>query len=100
MPTVESYALCIQKFCEVAASSHPGNAVFIANLCSCLRMDFIEQSNIGKYYGCATDNQENPTKRIMVDGFDFRVDSWYKDAVKAGRLLWSEIYTWNDDLHH
>lgn len=62
-----------------------------------LRMDLIEQAYIGKYYGYATDNQGNPTKRIIVDDFDFRVDSWYTNAVKVGRPLWSEIYTWDDD---
>lgn len=62
-----------------------------------LRMDFIEQTYIGKYYGYATDNQGNPTKRIIVDAFDFRKDNWYTDAVKTGRPLWSEIYNWDDD---
>jgi hypothetical protein len=62
-----------------------------------LRMDFIEQAYLGKYYGYATDRQGNPTKRIIVDEFDFRKDSWYKDAVKTGRPLWSEIYNWDDD---
>lgn len=62
-----------------------------------LRIDFIEQAYIGKYYGYATDNQGNPTKRIIVDDFDFRVDSWYTNAVKIGHPLWSEIYTWDDD---
>jgi signal transduction histidine kinase/CheY-like chemotaxis protein len=62
-----------------------------------LRMDFIEQAYLGKYYGYATDNEGNPTKRIIVDDFDFRVDSWYTNAVKVGHPLWSEIYTWDDD---
>ncbi len=62
-----------------------------------LRMDFIEQPYLGKYYGYATDTKGNPTRRIIVDDFDFRVDSWYTDAVQAKRPLWSEIYSWDDD---
>jgi signal transduction histidine kinase/DNA-binding response OmpR family regulator len=61
------------------------------------RFDLIEQAYLGKYHGYATDNRGNPTQRIIVDEFDFRVDSWYTDAVKAGHPLWSEIYTWDDD---
>ncbi|MGL6338549.1 MAG: ATP-binding protein [Waterburya sp.] len=62
-----------------------------------LRMDFIEQAYLGQYYGYATDAKGNPTKRIIEDQFDFRVDNWYTDAIKYGRPLWSEIYTWDDD---
>ncbi|KJH72860.1 hybrid sensor histidine kinase/response regulator [Aliterella atlantica] len=62
-----------------------------------LRMDIIEQAYLGEYHGFATDKQGNPTKQIIVDKFDFRRDSWYIDAVKAGHPLWSEIYTWDDD---
>jgi signal transduction histidine kinase/ActR/RegA family two-component response regulator len=62
-----------------------------------LRMDFVEQTYLGEYRGYATDEQGNPTKQIIVDEFDFRVDSWYTDAIKAARPLWSEIYTWDDD---
>jgi signal transduction histidine kinase/CheY-like chemotaxis protein len=62
-----------------------------------LRMDFIEQPYLGKYYGYATDAQGNPTKRIIVDEFDFRKDSWYTDAIKQKKPLWSEIYNWDDE---
>jgi signal transduction histidine kinase/DNA-binding NarL/FixJ family response regulator len=62
-----------------------------------LRMDFIEQAYLGEFHGYATDNRGFPTQRIIVDEFDFRVDSWYTDAIKAKRPIWSEIYNWNDD---
>jgi signal transduction histidine kinase/CheY-like chemotaxis protein len=62
-----------------------------------LRMDLIEQAYLGKYQGYATDANGNPTQQIIEEEFDFRVDSWYTDAVKYGRPLWSEIYTWDDD---
>ncbi|MBF2020601.1 MAG: PDC sensor domain-containing protein [Hydrococcus sp. C42_A2020_068] len=62
-----------------------------------LRMDFIEQAYLGKYYGYAIDNKGNPTKRIIVDEFDFRKDSWYTDAVKQKGPIWSEIYNWDGD---
>lgn len=61
------------------------------------RFDLIEQAYLGEYHGYATDDRGNPTQRVIVDEFDFRVDSWYTDAVKAGHPLWSEIYTWDDD---
>ncbi|HEY9767498.1 MAG TPA: hypothetical protein V6C71_03185 [Coleofasciculaceae cyanobacterium] len=63
-----------------------------------LRLDFIEQAYLGEYHGYATDDRGNPTQRVIVDEFDFRVDSWYTDAVKASHPLWSEIYTWDDDV--
>lgn len=62
-----------------------------------LRMDFVEPAHLGKYYGYATDEQGNPTKRIIADDFDHRRDGWYTDAVKVGKPIWSEIYTWDDD---
>jgi hypothetical protein len=62
-----------------------------------LRMDFIEQAYLGRFYGYATDAKGNPTRRIITEAFDFRVDSWYTDAIKARKPLWSEIYTWDDD---
>ncbi len=62
-----------------------------------LRMDLIEQAYLGKYHGYATDAKGNPTQKIIEEEFDFRLDSWYTDAVKYGRPLWSEIYTWDDD---
>ncbi|MGF1590835.1 MAG: ATP-binding protein [Pleurocapsa sp.] len=62
-----------------------------------LRLDLIEQAYLGEYHGYATDDRGNSTQRVIVDEFDFRVDSWYTDAVKAAHPLWSEIYTWDDD---
>ena len=62
-----------------------------------LQMDFVEQAYLGEYHGFAIDEKGNPTKQIIVDKFDFRVDSWYVDAVKVGNPLWSDIYNWNDD---
>ena len=62
-----------------------------------LRMDFVEQAYLGEYHGFATDEQGNPTKQIIVDDFDFRVDSWYVDAIKSGHPLWSDIYNWSDE---
>ncbi|MBW4663661.1 MAG: response regulator [Chroococcus sp. CMT-3BRIN-NPC107] len=62
-----------------------------------LRMDFIEQAYLGEYHGFATDERGNPTKQIIVDDLNFRVDSWYVDAIKTGNPLWSDIYNWDDD---
>ncbi|MCU0537854.1 MAG: ATP-binding protein [Hydrococcus sp. Prado102] len=62
-----------------------------------LRMDFTEQSYLGKFYGYATDGQGNPTKRIIADEYDCRKDGWYADAVEKKKPLWSEIYNWDDD---
>jgi PAS domain S-box-containing protein len=53
----------------------------------------VDKSTGGNYHTYATDNQGNRSKLIKVDKiFDPRTRPWYKAAVKAGKLTWSEIY--------
>jgi len=53
----------------------------------------VDKSTGGNYHTYATDNQGNRTQLIKVkETFDPRSRPWYKAAVKAGKLTWSEIY--------
>ena len=53
----------------------------------------VDKSTGGNYHTYATDNQGNRTQLIKVEEtFDPRSRPWYKAAVKAGKLTWSEIY--------
>ena len=53
----------------------------------------VDKSTGGNYHTYATDNQGNRAKLIKVKKtFDPRTRPWYKAAVKASKLTWSEIY--------
>jgi signal transduction histidine kinase/class 3 adenylate cyclase/CheY-like chemotaxis protein len=60
-----------------------------------LTIDEVSPKTQGKTYSYATDRQGNRTKIVLTKhGYDPRVEAWYKDAVKAGRPVWSKIYQW------
>ena len=53
----------------------------------------VDKSTDGDYYTYTTDNHGNRAQLIKVnETFDPRTRPWYKAAVKAGKLTWSEIY--------
>ncbi|MFB2772810.1 EAL domain-containing protein [Pelatocladus sp. BLCC-F211] len=41
----------------------------------------------------STDNQGNRLKVLDTNKYDPRTDEWYADTVKAGKPIWSRIYT-------
>ncbi len=47
----------------------------------------------GKDYNYATDAQGRPTKLLDATEYYAPTDQWYVDAVKAGKPIWSRIYT-------
>jgi signal transduction histidine kinase/class 3 adenylate cyclase/CheY-like chemotaxis protein len=58
-------------------------------------IDEVSPKTQGKTYSYATDSQGRRTKVVLVkDGYDPRVEAWYKDAVKARKPVWSEMYQW------
>ncbi len=60
-----------------------------------LTIDEVSPKTQWKTYSYATDRHGNRTKIVLIkDGYDPRVEAWYKDAVKAGRPVWSQIYQW------
>jgi adenylate cyclase len=61
-----------------------------------LLINEVSQSNPGKLFVWATDNQGNRTKLLAVKNWEPREEAWYADAVKAGKPLWSQIYPWED----
>ena len=61
-----------------------------------LLINEVSQSNPGKLYIYATDNQGNRTKLQGVKDWNPHTEAWYADAVKAGKPIWSKIYPWED----
>ena len=59
-----------------------------------LELDIIEKSHLGTYYKYAIDNKGNTTNLIAKYEYNYQQESWYKDAVKAGKPLWTRIYNW------
>jgi hypothetical protein len=49
----------------------------------------------GKTYTYITDKQGNPVKVKKAWSFEPHQESWYADAVKADKPIWSSIYTWD-----
>lgn len=43
----------------------------------------------------ATDNRGNRTKVNSIYNYNNFAESWYLEPVKAGKPIWSRIYTWN-----
>jgi signal transduction histidine kinase len=46
-------------------------------------------------YTYATDNLGNRTRVTTINDWDNFNQPWYTEPVKAGRPIWSRIYTWN-----
>lgn len=46
-------------------------------------------------YTYATDDQGNRTKLTTITDWDNFTMPWYTEPVKAGKPVWSRIYTWN-----
>jgi signal transduction histidine kinase len=44
-------------------------------------------------YTYATDDRGNPTKLLYAADYDVTTDAWYVDTIKAGKPIWSRIYT-------
>ena len=55
-----------------------------------------EKSGLGKLYIYQTDNQGNRINLLNVKGWHPQAEAWYRDAVQAGKPLWSKIYQWQD----
>jgi hypothetical protein len=45
----------------------------------------------------ATDSDGNRTKIVKVyDDYEPLQESWYKETIKAGKILWGSVYNWDD----
>lgn len=54
-------------------------------------IDFARRGTISEY---ATDNNGDRVRLLKSYAYDHRRESWYSDAVKAGKPIWSQIYQW------
>jgi PAS domain S-box-containing protein len=56
-----------------------------------------QTSRKGELQAYATDEQGKRTVQLHVTPqYDPRTESWYSEAAKAGKPIWSQIYTWQD----
>ena len=47
----------------------------------------------GKFHSYETDRQGNRTKLVHSVDYDGTTDTWYAQAVKAGKPIWSDVYS-------
>lgn len=52
-------------------------------------------TNQGKAYTYKTDSQGNRLKLIKTWDYKPLSEAWYTDTVKAGKPVWSRVYTWD-----
>jgi signal transduction histidine kinase len=61
-------------------------------------IDEISPATNWKTYTYVTDSRGNRTKVAAVyDDYDPTTEGWYKDAIKAGKPVWSEVYNWDGE---
>ncbi|HAX74785.1 MAG TPA: guanylate cyclase [Cyanobacteria bacterium UBA11372] len=58
-------------------------------------VEVFNRSKSNKLSRYATDDKGNRTNLLFTGEYDFTVEAWYADAVKAGKPLWSKIYRWS-----
>lgn len=58
-------------------------------------IDEVSPKSNGKGYIYATDSQGNRTKLIKIDDYEFLTEEWYKQTVRVGKPIWSQVYTWD-----
>lgn len=61
-----------------------------------LYLELMRPADRHKYKRYALDNQGKPIRVIATEEYDYNNESWYTNAVKAGKPIWSEIYNWDD----
>ena len=60
-----------------------------------IQIEEIPLNTSGKSYKYDADSKGNRTRLISVQKFDPHAESWYSNAVKAGKPVWSDIYNWD-----
>jgi signal transduction histidine kinase/CheY-like chemotaxis protein len=61
-------------------------------------IDEISPATGWKTYTYATDDKGDRTKVVEVsDDYEPLKESWYKEAVKAGKLRWTSVFNWEDN---
>jgi signal transduction histidine kinase/CheY-like chemotaxis protein len=61
-----------------------------------LLINEVLESQPGKLFVYATDQQGKPSKQLSVKDWDPRSEAWYTEPLKTGKPMWSTIYQWED----
>lgn len=54
----------------------------------------VEKPDLKRVYTYTVDSKGNRKKLTSKEPYDFTIQAWYGDALKAGKPLWSKIYNW------
>ncbi len=57
-------------------------------------LDIIELNNLGSYDEYSLNAQGKPDRYLFTAEYNYFKDAWYKDAVAAGKQVWSDVYSW------
>lgn len=60
-----------------------------------IQIEEIPKNTQGKSYKYEADEKGNRTRLISLQDFDPHAESWYLNAVRAGKPVWSDIYNWD-----
>ncbi|HBL10739.1 MAG TPA: hypothetical protein DD379_04915 [Cyanobacteria bacterium UBA11162] len=62
-----------------------------------IQIEEIPKNTKGKSYKYDTDKKGNRTRLVSVQNFNPHAESWYLNAAKAGKPVWSDIYNWDSN---
>jgi two-component sensor histidine kinase len=58
-------------------------------------IDLLTRAHPGTLYEYAADSAGDRTKLLDHYPYDHRLESWYTNAVRAGKPVWSDVYQWD-----
>jgi signal transduction histidine kinase/DNA-binding response OmpR family regulator len=83
-------------FYTLKTGEYAGAGKFLAG--QGITIDELSPATKWKGYTYAADSQGNRTKLVAVyDDYDPHTEGWYKDALKAGKPVWSDVYNWDGE---
>ncbi|NJL42305.1 MAG: HAMP domain-containing protein [Pseudanabaena sp. SU_2_4] len=58
-------------------------------------IDLLTRKHPGTLYEYAVDSRGNRTQLLNRYAYNHRLESWYTNAVRAGKPVWSDVYEWD-----
>ncbi|MBD2345174.1 hybrid sensor histidine kinase/response regulator [Anabaena subtropica] len=82
----------------ISFANPPGEFIGVERLDngSLLINEVSQKNGIGRLYVYNTNDQGDRHQLKAIKDYDPRVEAWYTDAVKVGKPVWSQIYSWED----